>query len=626
MSMWGGRFAGVTAQEFRDFNDSLRFDYQLAPFELQACQAWVQALHAQKVLTATEAEQLSAGLTQLQQEIVANPDLPLALGSEDIHSWVEAILEQRVGVVARKLHTGRSRNDLVATDLRLYALHAAEQAGAALLNVIQALLDFAQRYEQQVMPGYTHLQRAQPILVAHWALAYVEMLERDFQWLQQATERMQVSPLGSGALAGSGMPINRTALAHALGFTRASRNSLDAVSDRDFVVELLSVASLSMVHLSRLAEDVIFYCSGEAGFFTLSDAVASGSSLMPQKKNPDVFELIRGKSGRVAGHLQAMLMTLKGLPLAYNKDLQEDKEGFFTALREWQQCLAILAYVLPELSVDSHKAQLAASLGYSNATDLADYLVDRGVAFRDAHEISGRLVLKAITEGRSLESLPLELMQQESAVIAADVYAALSLAASLERRNVLGGTAPLQVKEALRQANLRFQGKRAGFTTVRQARLSDVPAITALIQYWAGEGEHLPRKAEDIMQAIHTFAVAECDNQVVGCGALYVYGTGLAEIRSLGLKPDYTGRGLGAELVQFSLEQARQLAIQRVIVLTRRPAFFMRLGFTPADKSTWPEKVMKDCDVCLRQHACDETGLELWLRKGNGTPIHYVNV
>lgn len=626
MTMWGGRFSDVTAQEFRDFNDSLRFDYKLAPFELQCCQAWVDVLLDQQVLSCAEAEQLQMGLAQLQHDVAAKPRLPLELGSEDIHGWVEAILEHRIGVVARKLHTGRSRNDLVATDLRLYALTASQQVGAALLAVIEALLTFAERYEHQVMPGYTHLQRAQPVLVAHWALAYVEMLERDFQRLQQANERTNVSPLGSGALAGSGIAINRSELAQALGFSRACRNSLDGVSDRDFVVELLSVASLSMVHLSRISEDVIFYASGEAGFFTVSDRVASGSSLMPQKKNPDVFELIRGKCGRVVGHLQAMLMTLKGLPLAYNKDMQEDKEGFFDALHEWQQCLSILAYVIPELSVDVLKAQHAARLGYSNATDLADYLVDRGMAFRDAHEVSGRLVVAAIERCTALEELPLDVMQKESSLIESDVYASLSLEASLARRKAFGGTAPTQVSEALRQAKMRFHGKRAGFTSVRQARLSDVPAITELIRYWAAEGEHLPRKPEDIMQAIHTFAVAELEGKVVGCGALYVYGTGLAEIRSLGLTPEQTGKGLGAELVQFSLEQARQLGIQRVIVLTRRPKFFLRLGFNTADKSTWPEKVMKDCEFCPRKHACDETGLELWLRNSGNASISSINI
>lgn len=615
MSMWGGRFQGLTAEEFRVFNDSLRFDYKLAPFELSCCLAWVEVLHDKAVLNQDEFERLYSALEQLAQDIEKNPSLPLTAGAEDIHGWVEEELERRIGVVARKLHTGRSRNDLVATDLRLYALEASQQAGTVLLAVVEALLTFAERYEHQVMPGYTHLQRAQPVLVAHWALAYVEMLERDFQRLQQARERMSQCPLGAGALAGSGIEIKRGELAKRLGFDSACRNSLDAVSDRDFVVDLLYTASLTMIHLSRLSEDVIFYASGEAGFFTVSDRVASGSSLMPQKKNPDVFELIRGKTGRLLGHLNAMMVNLKGLPLAYNKDLQEDKEGFFDAMNEWQQCLSILAYVLPEVSVDGQKAQRAAKLGYSNATDLADYLVDRGVAFRDAHEISGRLVLKALNKGVPLESLSLEEMQEEAQEIEVDVFAALSLQASLARRNVYGGTAPTQVSEALRQAKLRFRGERAGFAHVRQARLSDIPAIAELIRYWAAEGEHLPRKPEDIMQAIHTFAVAEHEGKVVGCGALYVYGTGLAEIRSLGLYPAFTGNGLGAQLVEFSLEQARQLGILRVIVLTRRPKFFVRLGFTVADKSTWPEKVMKDCEYCPRKHACDETGLELWLGK-----------
>ncbi|MCC5854932.1 MAG: argininosuccinate lyase [Idiomarina sp.] len=615
MSMWGGRFEGMTAAQFRAFNDSLRFDYRLAPYELQACNAWVDALSQQAVITAKEAEELTQGLANLASILDQQPAWPLESNAEDIHSWVEETLESMIGPVARKLHTGRSRNDLVATDLRLYALAQGQALGSALLDVIEQLLVFAERYEHQVIPGYTHLQRAQPILAAHWALAYVEMIERDFLRLQQALERASCSPLGSGALAGSGMPIDRVALGQALGFQAACRNSLDAVSDRDFVLELLHTASVSMMHLSRFSEDVIFYCSGESSIFQLSDAIASGSSLMPQKKNPDVFELIRGKTGRVAGHYQALLTTMKGLPMAYNKDLQEDKEGFFDAMTQWSDCLNILAFTLPHISINNELAMSAAQLGYSNATDLADYLVDRGMAFRDAHDISGRLVLLAIEARLPLEQLPLESMQAVCSDVQADVYAALSLTASLQRRDVLGGTSPKQVSEALRQARLRFRGERAGHTHVRQAQLADVSQIAELIRFWAAEGEHLPRRTEDIMQAIHTFAVAEANEQVVGCGALYVYGTGLAEIRSLGLEPNHTGQGLGAEIVEFLLEQARQLGIRRVIVLTRRPKFFVRLGFQITDKSQWPEKVMKDCEMCPRRDACDETALELWLER-----------
>ncbi len=613
MSMWGGRFEEGSAQEFREFNDSLKFDYVLAPFDIQASKAWVNALTQQELLTHEEQKQLQDGLDQLALDIEANPKLPLSTEAEDIHSWVEQALQDRLGSVARKLHTGRSRNDLVATDLRLWAIAKSHSVGEQIAATIDALIVFAERYEYSVMPGYTHLQRAQPVLVSHWALAYVEMLERDLDRLKQARDRLSVSPLGCGALAGSGIAIDRSFLAKELGFNDLCRNSLDAVSDRDFVIELLAVASLSMVHLSRLSEDIVFYCSGEAGFFLLGDAISSGSSLMPQKKNPDVFELIRGKTGRVNGQLQAMLMTVKGLPLAYNKDMQEDKEGFFDAMQQWQQCLAIMAYALPHLTVDEALAEQSAERGYSNATDLADYLVGKGIAFRDAHEISGKLVLTALRKNVPLEQLTLSELQAEAAEIAEDVFAALALRAGMDRRCALGGTAPSQVHGALRRARQRLQAQLASLTHIRQAKLSDVPKIAELIRYWAGKGEHLPRQEQDIMQAIHQFAVAEIDGELVGCGALYVYGTGLAEIRSLGLKEGLQGKGLGVEIVQCLLDQARNLGIGRVIALTRAPAFFAKIGFQIADKSRWPEKVMKDCEFCPRKHACDETGLEIRL-------------
>ena len=613
MSMWGGRFEEGSAVEFREFNDSLKFDYVLAPFDIQASKAWVNALTEQALLSTNEQQALQTGLDNLLAEVLANPQLPLQNEAEDIHSWVEEQLQDRIGAVARKLHTGRSRNDLVATDLRLWAIARATLIGEQIAATIDALLVFAERYEDTVMPGYTHLQRAQPVLASHWALAYVEMLERDLDRLSQARDRAGHCPLGCGALAGSGVTVERSKIAHELGFRDPCRNSLDAVSDRDFVIELLSVASLSMVHLSRLSEDIVFYCSGEAGFFLLGDAISSGSSLMPQKKNPDVFELIRGKTGRVVGNLQAMLITVKGLPLAYNKDMQEDKEGFFDALQQWQQCLSIMAYALPHLSVAEDVALDAAERGYSNATDLADYLVSKGIAFRDAHELSGQLVLIALRKNVPLEGLELAVLQEVAPEISNDVYAALALRAGMNRRAALGGTAPVRVHGALRRARQRLQAHVAALTHVRQAKLSDVPKIAELIRYWAAKGEHLPRKDEDIMQAIHQFAIAEIDGEIVGCGALYVFGTGLAEIRSLGLKEGLQGKGLGAEIVQFLLDQARNLGIGRVIALTRAPAFFAKIGFEIADKSRWPEKVMKDCEFCPRKHACDETGLEIRL-------------
>lgn len=610
MSMWGGRFEAPPAESFSRFNDSLPFDYPLAPFEVQASKAWTKALQGAGIVNAEECAQLLQGLDELALALVETPDLPVRDRAEDIHSWIEQKLQDKLGAVGRKLHTGRSRNDLVATDLRLWLKARYQTIQSALLKAIQALLDFATSHQALVMPGYTHLQRAQPVLVAHWALAYVEMLERDHMRLQHAQQVMDQSPLGCGALAGTGLAIDREQLALELGFQSACENSLDAVSDRDFVVDALAVASLSMVHLSRLSEDIVFYCSGEAGFFKLGDAISSGSSLMPQKKNPDVFELIRGKTGRVAGHLQAILITLKGLPLAYNKDLQEDKEALFDGLQQWHNCLDIVSYALPHLAVDQQAALQAAERGYSNATDLADYLVRQGVPFRDAHEQSGQLVLKALAHNVPLEKLPLAQLQQVNPAIDNSVYAALDLEAGLAARNALGGTSRQQVANALQRATTQLNAQKAELKHVRQARLPDVEAIYELITYWTGKGEHLPRPKADIMQAIHTFAVVEVDNQVVGCAALYVYGTGLAEIRSLGLKPGCEGQGLGAAIVHFLLGKARELHIGRVIVLTRAAPFFRRLGFSDADKSRWPEKVMKDCQLCPRKHNCDEFGLE----------------
>lgn len=456
MAMWGGRFTEATLAEFRDFNDSLSFDYQLALQDIAASRAWAAGLLQAGIINQQEAQQLDAGLADLAVAIEADPKLPLQTQEEDIHSWVEAQLTAKLGAVAKKLHTGRSRNDLVATDLRLWTRLNAGYVRQALLSVLRALLVFAERAGTDVMPGFTHLQRAQPVLVAHWALAYVEMFKRDLSRLDDAVARLDVCPLGCGALAGTGVAMDRHTLAQRLGFAQAAANSLDAVSDRDYVVELSAAASLCMTHLSRLSEDVIFFCSGEAAFFKLGDAISSGSSLMPQKKNPDVFELLRGKTGRVLGHLVAILHVLKGLPLAYNKDMQEDKQGFFDLMATWQQSLLVLATVLPHLAVNTEQCRRAAELGYSNATDLADYLVAKGVPFRDAHELSGALVLKAAAAKVALEALPLTEMQQVSPLITDDVYAALTIEAGLAKRAAYGGTAPVQVLQQLKLAQQWF--------------------------------------------------------------------------------------------------------------------------------------------------------------------------
>lgn len=456
MAMWGGRFTEATLAEFRDFNDSLSFDYQLALQDIEASRAWAAGLLQAGIITQTEAQQLDAGLADLAVAIEADPKLPLQTQEEDIHSWVEAQLTAKLGAVAKKLHTGRSRNDLVATDLRLWTRLNAGLVRQSLLSAIKALLVFAERAKTAVMPGFTHLQRAQPVLVAHWALAYVEMFKRDLGRLDDAVARLDSCPLGCGALAGTGVAMDRHTLAQRLGFAVAAANSLDAVSDRDYVVELSAAASLCMTHLSRLSEDVIFFCSGEAGFFKLGDAISSGSSLMPQKKNPDVFELLRGKTGRVLGHLVAIIHVIKGLPLAYNKDMQEDKQGFFDLMATWQQSLLVLATVLPHLSVNEAQCRRAAELGYSNATDLADYLVAKGIPFRDAHELSGALVLKASAAKVALEALALTEMQQVCPLITEDVFAALTIEAGLSKRNAYGGTSPEQVLAALKRSQQWF--------------------------------------------------------------------------------------------------------------------------------------------------------------------------
>lgn len=613
MSLWGGRFSQPSAAEFKQFNDSLRFDYVLAPFDIQASKAWAGALQSAGLISTEENQQLQQALHALAKAVAAEPELPLQTDAEDIHSWVESQLIASIGTTAKKLHTGRSRNDLVATDLRLFCKQFAEHLIKANLAAIENLLAFAEQHTDAMLPGYTHLQRAQPIVAGHWVMAYVSMLQRDVSRLRETVRRMDVSPLGSGALAGTTAAINRETLAHELGFRYASENSLDGVSDRDFVLDLLNAASTGMIHLSRLAEDVIFYCSGESGCFSMSDRISSGSSLMPQKKNPDLFELLRGKTGRVLGHQHAMQVTLKGLPLAYNKDMQEDKEGLFDALHTYLQCLQMLAFAVPELTVNREHAALQAALGYSNATELADYMVSKGVAFRDAHHITGTLVVTAQKLGIALEQLTLEQFQQVCPAIDADVYASLDLQYGLNQRQAMGGTAPKAVKAAVKHAQDWLHAAEAASKHVRQARLSDADKICELIAYWADQGENLPRDKADVLQAIQSFAVAEINDEVVGCAALYVYSTGLAEIRSLGLFKSAQGKGLGAELVAFLLWKARELGIARTIVLTRVPEFFGKLNFRITLKEKLPEKVMKDCELCPRKDNCDETALEYLL-------------
>ncbi len=457
MALWGGRFTQAADKRFKDFNDSLRFDYRLAEQDIEGSIGWSKALVKVGVLSADEQRQLEQALNELLIEVRSNPQAILQDDAEDIHSWVESKLIDKVGNLGKKLHTGRSRNDQVALDIKMWCKQQVTELQYALRDLQAKLVETAENNQHAVMPGYTHLQRAQPITFAHWCMAYVEMLERDYNRLSDAYRRINSCPLGSGALAGTAYAVDREQLAQDLGFASATRNSLDSVSDRDHIIELLSTASLSMVHLSRFAEDMIIFNSGEADFVELSDRVTSGSSLMPQKKNPDACELIRGKAGRVVGALTGMLMTVKGLPLAYNKDMQEDKEGIFDALDTWYDCLTMAAFVLEDIQVNVERTREAALKGYSNATELADYLVAKGVPFRDSHHIVGETVVYAIKVHKGLEDLSLEEFRQFSDVVNDDVYEILSLQSCLDKRCAKGGVSPLRVVEAIQEAKVRLK-------------------------------------------------------------------------------------------------------------------------------------------------------------------------
>jgi len=427
--LWGGRFEGKIDPGFAEFNNSYRFDRRLFDADVTASIAYSEALVKAGIINTDERAQIKTALDEILKS-----GAPESHPAEDVHSFVEARLIDMIGDVGRKLHTGRSRNDQVATDFRLWLRGSIDELGETIRDAQSSLLDFAEANRDVVIPGYTHLQRAQPVLLAHWCLAYFEMLARDRERLGEVRRRVNVLPLGSAALAGTSFPIDREALATALGFEGVSRNSLDAVSDRDFCVEFLSAGALIMVHLSRLAEDIILYATSEFGFLELGDAIATGSSLMPQKKNPDSMELVRGKAGRVCGDLMALLTTLKGLPLAYNKDMQEDKEAVFDAFDTVSASLRVTTTVLRNITINRERARVAASSGYMNATELADYLVRKGMPFREAHEVVGRIVTKAIEAGKELGEIDLSEFGE-------DVYEALTLERTLATKRQIGGTA-----------------------------------------------------------------------------------------------------------------------------------------------------------------------------------------
>ena len=449
--LWGGRFTEGTDPDAARFTASLGFDQRLWAQDITGSIAWAAALCRTGLLTEDERRSIVHGLETVRAEIESGR-FPFRLELEDIHTNIERRLTELAGPVGGKLHTGRSRNDQIALDERLYLRDAVGRVDEGLRRSQAALVERAEGTVDAPMPGYTHLQRAQPVVLAHHLLAYVFMFQRDRERFAGCRERADVLPLGSGALAGTGFAIYREALARDLGFAAASANSLDAVSDRDYLAEFLSAAAITGMHLSRLAADLTLWATVEFGFVEFADAFTTGSSIMPQKKNPDVAELIRGKSGRLAGNLVALLTTLKGLPLAYNSDMQEDKEPFFDSVDTLEAILGVLPPLLASLTFHTERMRQAAGEHFATATDLADYLVRKGLPFREAHEVVGRVVLHASRSGATLEGLPLEELRPFSPLIGADVKDALSVEASLRARAVTGGTAPSAVAKALATA------------------------------------------------------------------------------------------------------------------------------------------------------------------------------
>jgi argininosuccinate lyase len=456
---WGGRFSEATDAFVERFTASIGFDYRLYHHDINGSIAHATMLAKVGVLTDAERDQIITGLEEIRAEIVAGK-FTWSISLEDVHMNIEALLTQRIGITGKKLHTGRSRNDQVATDIRLYLRDEIDTIAKELTRLQQGLLQVAEANADTIMPGFTHLQTAQPVTFGHHLLAWFEMLQRDYGRLMDCRKRVNQSPLGAAALAGTTYPIDRAYTAQLLGFDAPTENSLDSVSDRDFAIEFAAFASILMMHLSRASEELVLWTSSQFSFIDLPDRFCTGSSIMPQKKNPDVPELVRGKTGRVYGHLTALLTLMKSQPLAYNKDNQEDKEPVFDAIDTVKDCLRAFADMVPAIQPRKEKMYEAAKRGFSTATDLADYVVRRGVPFRDAHEIVGKSVAYGVQTGKDLSEMSLAELQQFSSVIEQDVFAVLTLEGSVAARNHIGGTAPAQVKAAVGRAKASLESRK----------------------------------------------------------------------------------------------------------------------------------------------------------------------
>ncbi|HEM5195483.1 TPA: argininosuccinate lyase [Streptococcus suis] len=453
--LWGGRFEASLEEWVEEFGASIRFDQKLAKYDIQGSLAHVKMLGATGIINQEEAQAIQTGLEELLADYEAGK-LVFDVRNEDIHMNIESLLTEKIGSVAGKLHTARSRNDQVATDMHLYLKDTLFQVISKLTNLQEVLLDVAEQHVETIMPGYTHLQHAQPISFAQHLLAYYNMFQRDKERFEFNVQHTDISPLGAAALAGTTFPIDRQMTSDLMGFAKPYSNSLDAVSDRDFILEFLSNASILMMHMSRLCEEIINWCSHEYQFVTLSDTFSTGSSIMPQKKNPDMAELIRGKTGRVYGNLVGLLTVMKSLPLTYNKDLQEDKEGMFDSAETILVSIDILAGMLQSMTVHKERMAQSTEKDFSNATELADYLASKGLPFRQAHEIVGKLVLECSKAGYYLQDVPLERYQELSPVIEPDIYTALESETAVSRRNSLGGTGFESIRQQIQQAKAQI--------------------------------------------------------------------------------------------------------------------------------------------------------------------------
>jgi argininosuccinate lyase len=448
MKLWGGRFSKETDKLVNDFNSSITFDSRMYREDITGSMAHAFMLGAQGIITPEESELIIKTLGEILEDIETGK-IEFSVDNEDIHMNIETFLTERIGTVGKKLHTARSRNDQVALDFRMYCRRETEEIKRLTVELMSTLIRKAKETTDAVMPGYTHLQRAQPVTFAHYMLAYAQMLKRDVTRLEDCLERMDELPLGAGALAGTTYPLDRRLVASNLGFSRVTQNSLDAVSDRDFAIELLSDLSILMMHMSRMAEENILWCSWEFKFIELDDAYSTGSSIMPQKKNPDISELVRGKTGRVYGSLMTLLTVMKGLPLAYNKDMQEDKECVFDAIDTVKMCLEVFAPMFDTLSINRENMLYAAREGFINATDCADYLVRKGLAFRDAYTAVGKIVNYCISKGKTLETLTIEEYKRVSDAFEEDVYESLDLKKCVDDRLVEGGPSEKSVMKQI---------------------------------------------------------------------------------------------------------------------------------------------------------------------------------